>query len=577
MIDIIELNEQVFGYLYSTNLTYTYRKSNYASRLTQGYWFYGTEQYLAVSFWSGMDWKNRTPNIIFVVTHQGNIYLEVNVSDSDRKREFITTYLQEPIDLGSDGRRFRKYYADNCGIEDALEHLNRFINGDKNNIDNIIDLQAKSFFLPNEDSFGKIDRKEFKARQQNILKYKDTLEEQQRIETKVSGEKPVKLHSFKVWDSGPISYAELLDIPPDNQWIFITGQNGSGKTSFLRAIATTLGYRALEKNELVRNAEFHVQTELFSEFEDHAQSFNRQLNEGTKNRRPKVAGLCMYGPFRLYNSRKLSESRFKLLYSKSGSFESLFDDNAPLLDIDKQLDIWKKDRKSLHLLEKRQYHIKNILTSVVPSLYNIDMFLTQVGKPVEYQTRKNDDANQHTTPWENLSSGTKSVFSLIVDIMLRLYDQQPKVADPAELKGIVIIDEIDLHLHPLAQKQLVVNLAAVFREVQFIVTTHSPIPLLGAPKNSMIYVMQNEDGKVSIERMDDKVMFRKILPNAIFSSPIFGFSDLIPDAKDKNEIPYLDDDYNQVQRRENLNKDITAYLTNEKQRELLAIFNKGKG
>jgi hypothetical protein len=454
MIDILELNEQVYQYLHQTTLTYTFRKSNYASRLTQGYWFYGTESYLAISFWSGMDWKNRTPNIIFVISQYGNVFLEFNVSDSDRKREFVTTYLQEALDLGTDGRRFRKWYADNSTIVEAMGLFEQFISTDKNLIDRIIDDQAKNFFLTNEDAFGRIDKKEFRGRQQNVLKYREVLEEQQDAEIRSSGEKPVRIHSFKVWDSGPIAFAELLDIPHDNQWIFITGENGSGKTSFLRAIGTTLGYRALEKNEQKRNRDFHVETELFSEYDDHPQSFNRYLNDGTKNRRPKVAGLCMYGPLRLYNSRKLSESKFKSLYTKSGSFGSLFEDNAPLLDIDKQLDIWKKDRKSLHLLEKRQYHIKNILTAVVPSLYNVDMFLNEIGKPVEYQTRKNDNANQHTTPWENLSSGTKSVFSLIVDILLRLYDQQPKISDPSELKGIVLIDEIDLHLHPPGSKRI---------------------------------------------------------------------------------------------------------------------------
>jgi predicted ATPase len=576
MINIVELNERVFHFLINTDLTYTYRKSNYASRLSQGFWFYGTENYFAISFWSGMDWKNRTPNIILVVTNNGNIYLEINVSDSDRKREFITTYLYDPLELGSDGRRFRKYYIDNCDTNDAMTFLERFLTEDKIVIDELIDLNAPNFFLLNEDSLGRIDKKEFRTRQQNVFRYKELQEQQQSAETRSQIEKPTKFQSFKVWDFGPIVYAELMDVPYNNQWIFITGENGSGKTSFLRALGTALGYRVLEKKEQLRNPTFHIQAELYSEFEKHTERYTRNQNSDTKNRRPKVAGLCMYGPFRLYNSRKLSEGKFKQLYTKAGSFGSLFEENAPLLDIDKQLDIWKKDKKSLHLLEKRQYHIKNILTSIVPSLYAIDLFLDQIGKPVEYQTRRNDESNQHTTPWENLSSGTKSVFSLIVDIMLRLYEQQPKIADPSELKGIVLIDEIDLHLHPLAQKELVVNLSAVFREVQFVVTTHSPIPLLGAPTNSMIYVMRNIEGDISIERMDDKVMFRKILPNAIFSSPIFGFRDLIPDAKEKDEIPYLDDDFNQVQRRQNLNRDITEYLTNEKQQELLALFNTNK-
>jgi predicted ATPase len=576
MIKIIFLNELFYHFLERTNLTYSYRKSNYGGRLDQGYWFYGNETYLAVSFWSGMDWKNRTPNIIFVVTQTGNAYLEINVSDSDRKRDFVKSFLVSPLSLGTDGRRFRKYYADNLDLSSASTQLEQFIVGDKLIIDEIIKKEANEFFLNDEEELGFIDRKEFRNRQSNIFRYRKVITDRLDNALNPPKSKPSKIHSFKVWNFGPLKFAEISGVPVNNQWIFITGENGSGKTSMLRAIGTALGHRPLERSELKRNGAFKIEAQLSSKFDDNFEKFERSLNEDTTNRRPKVAGLCMYGPFRLLNSRKLPKSEYKSLYTKTGAFGSLFTDNAPLLDIDKQLDIWKKDAKAKTLLEKRQYYLKNILTEIVPNLYNIDFRLFESNSAVIYQTRKNDDSEESNTNWEDLSSGTKSVFSLIVDILLRLYDQQPKIVDPSELKGVVIIDEIDLHLHPLAQKNLVINLSNVFRDVQFIVTTHSPIPLLGAPKNSMIYVMHNLEGDIGIERMDDKVMFSKILPNAIFSSPIFGLENLLPDSKPKDEIPYLEDDYNQVVRLENLNNDIRSYLTNEKQKELLDLFNTPK-
>ena len=87
MLDLIDINEKVFDYLEeerksNPKLTYTLRKSNYSDRLAEGYWFYGTENYLSVSFWSGMDWKNRTPNISFIILQNGETFLEINVSDS---------------------------------------------------------------------------------------------------------------------------------------------------------------------------------------------------------------------------------------------------------------------------------------------------------------------------------------------------------------------------------------------------------------------------------------------------------------------------------------------------------------
>lgn len=573
MINILDLNEKIFEFLYRTDLTYTYRKSNYQGRLEQGYWFYGNENYLAISFWSGMDWKNRTPNIVFVITSSGTIYLEISVSDSDLKKQFIDEFIKPSLDLGIRGRSYRKYYADNLSIHRALIELETFIDGDKIIIDKLIEDNAKSFFQEEEDAFKFIDKREFRQRQKKILKYKKSSLNDTSFETNYIN-KPFKIKSFEVSDFGPISHLKIEDISKNNQWIFVTGENGSGKTSLLRAIATTLGYRVLNKKETSKNPNFKAVTNLF--FENQIEIFERSDNQDIKHKRPKVAGLCMYGPFRLINSNKLSQEEFEDLYTKAGTFASLFDDNSPLIDIDRQIDIWKKDETSRKLLEKRQYFIKNILTSIVPRLYGIDFKLKEDKSRIVYRIRKNSLDNESDVNWEELSSGTKSILFLIVDILLRLYEQQPKITDPSEFQGIVIIDEIDLHLHPHAQKELVINLSNVFRSVQFIATTHSPIPLLGAPSNSMIFVMHNNDGDISIERMDDKVMFSKILPNAIFSSPIFGFDDLLPVSKGKEVIPYLEDTYQEVSEIDLLNKKIKSFLNNDKQKELFNLFNNPK-
>ena len=93
-VDIKDFNSQVHTFLKSVresqhDLRYTYRKSNYGGRLEDGYWFYGNENYLCVSFWTGMDWQNKTPNIAFFYFATGEARLEVNVSDSDKKQEFV--------------------------------------------------------------------------------------------------------------------------------------------------------------------------------------------------------------------------------------------------------------------------------------------------------------------------------------------------------------------------------------------------------------------------------------------------------------------------------------------------------
>src|SRR5690606_41834900 len=65
--------------------------------------------------------------------------------------------------------------------------------------------------------------------------------------------------------------------------------------------------------------------------------------------------------------------------------------------------------------------------------------------------------------------------------------------------------------------------------IQFIVSTHSPIPLLGAPKSSVFFVIKRDKLEGSIlKRLDDSVPIRKLLPNAILGSPLFELDDYSP-------------------------------------------------
>lgn len=89
-----------------------------------------------------------------------------------------------------------------------------------------------------------------------------------------------------------------------------------------------------------------------------------------------------------------------------------------------------------------------------------------------------------------------------------------------ECEGIVLIDEIENHLHPKMQKQLVVVLSELFPKVQFIVSTNSVIPMLGASKEMIVISMEkntNNDICATVLTID----ITNLLPNAILTSPIF--------------------------------------------------------
>ena len=75
---------------------------------------------------------------------------------------------------------------------------------------------------------------------------------------------------------------------------------------------------------------------------------------------------------------------------------------------------------------------------------------------------------------DSLSAGESCFIALVGDIARRLAIANPGKQNPLEGEGVVMIDEIDLHLHPAWQRRAITNLTAVFPNVQFVVTTHSP-------------------------------------------------------------------------------------------------------
>lgn len=102
-----------------------------------------------------------------------------------------------------------------------------------------------------------------------------------------------------------------------------------------------------------------------------------------------------------------------------------------------------------------------------------------------------------------LSSGEKVLFSLVADISIKLTLANPYSKNPSqEGKGVILIDEIDLHLHPKWQRKVINKLLSIFPNIQFVVTTHSPLILNHIPskyirsiQNSEIYGVEETEGQ----------------------------------------------------------------------------------
>lgn len=100
------------------------------------------------------------------------------------------------------------------------------------------------------------------------------------------------------------------------------------------------------------------------------------------------------------------------------------------------------------------------------------------------------DKNGETLNLAQLSQGEKSLMALVGDIARRLAMLNPALENPLAGDGIVLIDEVDLHLHPSWQRRLCERLTETFPNCQFVLTTHSPL-VISDCKNVLIYTLAN--------------------------------------------------------------------------------------
>ncbi len=92
-----------------------------------------------------------------------------------------------------------------------------------------------------------------------------------------------------------------------------------------------------------------------------------------------------------------------------------------------------------------------------------------------------------------LSAGYQSLLWMIMDLAYRVCLLNPKLCEKKQIKGIVLIDEADMHLHPKWQWNIIKALSATFAKVQFVIATHSPIVISSAKEANLILLDENQE------------------------------------------------------------------------------------
>lgn len=170
---------------------------------------------------------------------------------------------------------------------------------------------------------------------------------------------------------------------------------------------------------------------------------------------------------------------------------------------------WYRDREANEVIEARE---SDALTYHDPLLKCVRTAIeAMMGSVTNLRIRRNPvrmvvDKSGKEIRVDLLSDGEKCTLAMFGDLARRLALANPSLENPLEGRGIVLIDEIELHMHPSWQRKVLGILRDTFPNIQFIITTHSP-QILGEADNSYnIFVLsEGEDGGCevkSIERMD---------------------------------------------------------------------------
>jgi predicted ATP-binding protein involved in virulence len=116
-----------------------------------------------------------------------------------------------------------------------------------------------------------------------------------------------------------------------------------------------------------------------------------------------------------------------------------------------------------------------------------------------------------------LSDGERGSLALVLDLTRRLAQANPKLRDPAsESEAVVLIDELELHLHPKWQRTILQSLTATFPKCQFIATTHSP-QVIGEVEHERIQIIA--DGTVYSPTHSYGVDSSRVLEEVMGSDP----------------------------------------------------------
>ncbi len=289
--------------------------------------------------------------------------------------------------------------------------------------------------------------------------------------------------------------------------IYILGENGDGKTLLLQAILMAAKWQQIQNSDLEITGIIHQQIKANKDLDLFAEDTNKQkyhLNE-TENH---LENIFAYGVNRQENNTDTDEYGYMTLFKKDAYLREPTSWLKYLYTKDLERKANGENVEDFLNLDKAKELLNELLEEKVT--------ITVTADKVEFTERKSKNVK-----FEQLSDGYKSIMIWVSDLVSRLANNQPKVTDTRDFHGVVLVDEVGLHLHPKWEATLVQKLRTWFPKIQFIFTTHSPIIILNASENAVVYRLYKEDG---ITKMSDQYQCSELsdlMLNGLITSPLF--------------------------------------------------------